>query len=238
MVIIKTSLTALLVCISCVLAIGQTPNTTKTAKPPASPQIKLKNMSDTMQYAIGSYVAQWINSNGFLISEPDIFLKGLDDVFQNKQRMVADSLISPLITAYQQITQKDRSLRLEQQLFTNIKQRPGLGIFPNGVHYFVLKMAQGQRPMPTDTVVIHFKGSLADGTSFEDTYQKGQHILVTPAEMIPGVSEAILQMPIGARWQLYIPSILAYGDKSTTVIPPNSALVIEIELLEIRPSSK
>lgn len=238
MVTIKKSLTTLLVSISCVLAMGQTSNAGKTAKPATTPPIKLKNMSDTMQYAIGSYVAQWINSNGFLISEPNIFLRGLDDLFQNKQRLVADSLISPLITAYQQSTQKDRSLRLEQQLFTNIKQRPGLGIFPNGVHYFVIKMAQGQRPLPTDTVVIHFKGNLADGTNFEDTYQKGQPILVTPAEMIPGVSEAILQMPIGARWQLYVPSMLAYGDKSTAVIPPNSALVIEIELLEIRPASK
>lgn len=199
--------------------------------------LKLNNINDSIQYAIGAYVAQWINNNGFLISNPALFIRGIDDVFQSKPRLIADSLVPDMITAYQKVTQKDRFLKLEQQLFTNIKQRPGLGILPNGVHYFILKSAQGIRPQLTDTVTIHLRGTLADGTVFEDTYKKSP-FKITPAEMVPGVSEALQMMPIGSKWQVYVPAVLAYAYKGTAVIPPNSALVLELELLAITSPKK
>lgn len=217
-----------------------------TTKPPVinNTPIKLLNIKDTLQYAIGSFLAQWVNNQGFLIENPTLFIKGMDDVFQNKARMLPDSIISPLITAYQQITQKDRAYKLEQQLFTNIKQRPGLGIFPNGVHYFILKSGQGARPIASDSVTLHLKGSLADGTVFEDTYNNKVPQTILLSQLIPGLSDAIQQMPVGAKWQLYIPSVLAHGEKGvqgnngTYVIPPGSALTYEVELIEIKPVKK
>lgn len=211
--------------------------TTPPKSSPTSAPVKLSNINDSIQYAIGAFVAQWINNNGFIISNPALYIKGMDDVFQNKPRLIPDSVVPVMITAYQQVTQKDRSLKLEQQLFTNIKQRPGLGILPNGVHYFILKSAQGQRPLPTDTVTIQLRGTLADGTVFEDTYRKSP-VKITPAEMVPGVSEALQMMPVGSKWQIYVPAMLAYADKGTAVIPPNSALVLEIELLNITSPKK
>jgi FKBP-type peptidyl-prolyl cis-trans isomerase len=202
--------------------------------------VKLNNIADTIQYAIGSFLAQWVNNQGFLINNAPLFIRGMDDVFQNKPRLIADSSIAPLITAYQQITAKDRAFKLEQQLFTNIKQRPGLGIFPNGVHYFVLKSGQGQRPMGTDSVLIHLKGSLADGAVFEDTQAGQKPQWVVAGQLIPGLSDAIQQMPIGSRWQLYIPSALAHAEKGVKdasgnyLIPPGSAVVYEVELLQIK----
>jgi FKBP-type peptidyl-prolyl cis-trans isomerase FklB len=211
--------------------------TTSTKPSTNNAAVKLNNINDSIQYAIGAYVAQWINTNGFLISNPALFIRGIDDVFQSKPRLIADSLVPDMITAYQKVTQKDRFIKLEQQLFTNIKQRPGLGILPNGVHYFILKSAQGQRPFPSDTVTIHLRGTLADGTVFEDTYLK-QPFKITPAEMVPGVSEALQMMPLGSKWQVYIPAALAYAEKGTAVIPPNSALILEIELLAINSPKK
>ncbi len=211
--------------------------TTPSKSSPVSAPVKLSNINDSIQYAIGAYVAQWINNNGFLISNPALFIRGIDDVFQSRPRLIADSLVPDMITAYQQVTQKDRSIKLEQQLFTNIKQRPGLGILPNGVHYFILKSAQGQRPLPNDTVTIQLRGSLADGTVFEDTYRKSP-VKITPIEMVPGVSDAIQMMPVGSKWQIYVPAMLAYAEKGTSVIPPNSALVLEIELLSITSPKK
>lgn len=202
---------------------------------------KLTNIKDTLQYAIGSFLAQWVNNQGFLIDNPSIFIKGMDDVFQNKSRLIPDSVITPLITAYQQITQKDRAYKLEQQLFTNIKQRPGLGIFPNGVHYFILKSGQGARPSSADSVTINLKGALADGTVFEDTYNSKSPQTILLAQLIPGLAEAVQQMPLGARWQVYIPSVLGHGEKGVTnksgqyIIPPGSALTYEVELLAIKP---
>lgn len=205
---------------------------------------KLANIKDTLQYAIGSFLAQWVNNQGFLIDNPSIFIKAMDDVFQNKTRLIADSVVTPLITAYQKITQKDRAYRLEQQLFTNIKQRPGLGIFPNGVHYFILKSGQGARPLLSDSVVIHLKGALADGTVFEDTYNSKVPQTILLSQLIPGLSEAIQQMQVGGRWQIYVPSVLAHGEKGVTnnsgqfIIPPASALTYEVELLGIKPPVK
>lgn len=227
----------LIVVCSTILIVGQAQKTaTKTGTVPAT-NIKLTSINDSIQYAIGAFVAQWINNNGFIISNPALYIKGMDDVFQNKPRMIPDSVVPVMITAYQQVTQKDRSLKLEQQLFTNIKQRPGLGILPNGVHYFILKSGQGQRPLSTDTVTIQLRGTLADGTVFEDTYRKSP-VKITPAEMVPGVSEALQMMAVGSKWQIYVPAMLAYADKGTAVIPPNSALVLEIELLSITSPKK
>lgn len=219
------------------LLISVTAQKTPAKQAPANTTVKLTNINDSMQYAIGAFVAQWINNNGFIISNPALYIKGMDDIFQNKPRMIPDSVVPVMITAYQQVTQKDRSLKLEQQLFTNIKQRPGLGILPNGVHYFILKSSQGQRPLPADTVTIQLRGTLADGTVFEDTYRKSP-VKITPAEMVPGVSEALQMMPVGSKWQIYVPAMLAYADKGTAVIPPNSALVLEIELLSITSPKK
>lgn len=227
----------LIVILSTILIVGRAQKTaTKSATVPAT-NIKLTSINDSIQYAIGAFVAQWINNNGFIISNPTLYIKGMDDVFQNKPRMIPDSVVPVMITAYQQVTQKDRSLKLEQQLFTNIKQRPGLGILPNGVHYFILKSSQGQRPLPTDTVTIQLRGTLADGTVFEDTYRKSP-VKITPAEMVPGISEALQMMPVGSKWQVYVPAMLAYADKGTSVIPPNSALVVEIEILAITTPKK
>ncbi len=212
--------------------------------PPVVNTIKLNNMADTLQYAIGSFLAQWVNNQGFLINNPTLFIKGMDDIFQNKARMLPDSIISPLITAYQQVTQKDRAFRLEQQLFTNIKQRPGLGIFPNGVHYFILRSGQGPRPVISDSVVVNLKGSMADGSVFEDTYNNKIPQSVLLSQLIPGLAEAIQQMAVGSKWQLYIPSALAHGEKGLPgsngiyLIPPGSALTYEVELIEIRPVKK
>lgn len=217
-------------------------NTPKTV--PVNTVIRLTNIKDSLQYAIGAFLAQWVNNQGFLIENPTLFIKGMDDIFQNKPRMLPDSIISPLITAYQRITQKDRAYKLEQQLFTNIKQRPGLGIFPNGVHYFILRSGQGIRPASVDSVVVNLKGSLADGTVFEDTYNNKIPQSVLLSQLIPGLSEAIQQMAVGAKWQLYIPSVLAHGEKGvsgnngTFLIPPGSALTYEVELIEIRSAKK
>ena len=226
-----------LVSLYCSMAVAQK----NPVKPPAAtPQIKLTNINDTVQYAIGAFLAQWVNNQGFLIENPTLFIKGMDDIFQNKPRMIPDSIITPLITAYQKITQKDRAYKLEQQLFTNIKQRPGLGIFPNGVHYFILKTGQGSRPNSSDSVTLNLKGALADGTVFEDTYSNKIPQTILLSQLIPGLSEAIQQMPVGSKWQIYIPSALGHGEKGVTgsggsyIIPPGSALVYEIELLEIK----
>lgn len=210
----------------------------KTPAKTTTAAIKLTSANDTLQYTLGAFVAQWINSNGFLINNPSLFLKGMDDMFQNKPRQIPDSTIGPRIAAYQQVAKRGRAIQQEQQLFSSIKDRPGVGMFPNGVRYIIIKSGKGARPTETDSIDVHLIAKLPDGTVVDDTYQANKPFTTTPAGFFPGLNESLQSMPEGAKWQLFIPSVLAYGDKGLGVIPPNSALIIDIELLAVRPPKK
>lgn len=202
------------------------------------PVVKLTSQNDSIQYAIGAYLAQWVNSNGFPINNPPLFLQGMDDIFRNQPRLIADSLVGKIVANYQEIAKRERIRKSESQLFASLKERPGIGIFPNGVYYFILTNGEGAHPARPDSVVLHLKGVTADGTPFEDTYLKKQPVITRVVDMIPGIAAVLPMMGVGSKWQLYIPSALAYGDKTAGTISANSALIVDLELLEVRPVSK
>ena len=105
-----------------------TPKTTA----PVQSGIKLKNAADSLQYIMGAYVAQWITGNAFSITNPSIFNNGMDNILQNKSRLIPDSMIASLLTRYQEVNQKNRAFTEEQLLFATLKDKPGVGTFPNG----------------------------------------------------------------------------------------------------------
>jgi FKBP-type peptidyl-prolyl cis-trans isomerase len=124
---------------------------------------------------------------------------------------------------------------MEDQLFASLKGKPGVGALPDGVHYIVVKMGTGIRPAAKDTVVINAIGIFPDGTVFEDTYRKKKAITTLTINLIPGLNEAIQLMPEGSTWRIFIPSVLGYGPAGLpNVIPPNTALVFDINLMEVR----
>ncbi|MCW3087217.1 MAG: peptidyl-prolyl cis-trans isomerase, FKBP-type, 22 kDa subunit, partial [Sediminibacterium sp.] len=205
-----------------------------SSKSLAATPLILKSRADTVQYALGIYLAQWVLNNGFTVINPTIFLTGMDDMFKNRSRPLKDEAILPIITAYQQASLADRGKALEQQLFNTLKEKAGVGKLPSGVQYSILKAGKGPRPAETDSVVMNFKGMLPDGTVFEDTYAKKLTLVATPASLIPGLSEILPLMSVGSTWEIYIPSTLAYAEKGVNSIPPNSALIITIELIEIK----
>lgn len=199
------------------------------------PPVKLGSAADTMQYTLGAFMGLWINSNGFIINNPSLFFRGIDDIFQNRPRVLPDSTISARVVVYQEAAQQIRALQQEQQLFASIKDKPGIGMFPNGVRYIILKIGKGVRPVESDSILVNLIAKLPDGTVVEDTYQTKKPFATTPSGFFPGLNEALQNMTEGSRWQLFIPSVLAYGNKGTTQIPPNSALIIEVELIEVKP---
>ncbi len=194
--------------------------------------------NDSLMYSIGSYLAQWVNNNGFLISNINVFLKGMDDVFRNQPRMVHDTMANTIVLNQQQAIKYDNVRKGEVTLFSLLKDRPGIGIMPNGVYYSVVTNGEGIHPLKQDTVVLHIRGVIVNGGLFEDTYTKKQPIITLVSDMIPGLASSLPMMGAGSKWQLYIPSILAYGEKGSPVIPPYSALVVDVELLEVRPVKK
>ncbi len=197
--------------------------------------VKLTSAADTVQYTLGAFIGQWFVKNGFGISNQSLFKRGMDDVMQKKPTAIPDSVIAPLVANYQLIVQSARSRQLEDQLFAALRGKPGVGVMPNGVNYIVVKAAQGIRPTAADTVVINAIGVFPDGTVFEDTFQKKQPITTATNKLIPGLSEAIQLMPVGSVWRIFVPSVLGYGPAGIpNRIPPNTALVFDITLMEVK----
>jgi FKBP-type peptidyl-prolyl cis-trans isomerase len=210
-------------------------------KPVSVPQtlIKLTSPADTLQYTLGAFIGQWLIKNGFAINNPVLFKRGMDDVLQKKPLSVTDSTIVRRIAAYQLSMQNERSRQLEEQLFASLKGKPGVGVLPDGVHYIVVKGTSGIRPTLKDSVVINAIGVFPDGTIFEDTFKKKKTITALTSSLIPGLNEALQLMPEGSIWRIFIPSSLAYGPAGLpNMIPPNTALVFEITLIEVKQEKK
>ena len=106
---------------------------------------------------------------------------------------------------------------------------------PSGLQYKILKAGDGKKPTDADTVECHYKGTLLDGTEFDSSYRDGRPATLKVKGIIPGWTEALKLMPVGSKWQLFIPSHLAYGPRGAgRVIGPNSTLIFEVELLAVK----
>ncbi len=203
----------------------------KTTAPP----VKLLSTADSTQYALGAYVGLWITTNGFSITNNTLFQKGLDDVLKNRPKPLSDSSIGPRITAYQLLMQQSKAVQQEKDLFASLITVPGIGMFPNGVRYLVHTTGNGSRPGAKDSILVNLIAKLPDGTVVEDTYRSKKPFAATASSFFPGLNDALQMMTAGSRWQLYVPALLAYADKGTTLIPPHSALILEVELLSVKP---
>jgi len=197
--------------------------------------VKFNSKADTLQYAQGVATGQWMLKNNFEVKNANLFLKGMNDVLHKKPLVINDSVIQKTISEYQLTTQIEKSKLLEEQLFATLKGKTGIGTLPNGVHYLIRRQGEGLRPSAKSNVVINAVGVLPDGTVFEDTYKKNLPITIAISSLIPGLNEAVQLMPAGSVWRIFIPSALGYGEKGLqNLVPPFSALVYDIELIEIR----
>lgn len=111
--------------------------------------------------------------------------------------------------------------------------REGVIVTESGLQYEVLTMGKGRKPSATDRVKVHYHGTLIDGTVFDSSVQRGEPITFALNQVIPGWTEGVQLMPVGSKFKFYIPQELGYGDRSAGSIPPYSALIFEVELLDI-----
>src|SRR6202522_2343502 len=117
------------------------------------------------------------------------------------------------------------------------KSKEGVVTLPSGLQYKILTAGTGPKPAATDSVVCNYRGTLIDGTEFDTSYKRGQPATFGVSQVIKGWTEALQLMPVGSKWQLFIPSSLAYGDRGQRTIEPNSTLIFEVELLSIQPKT-
>jgi len=119
------------------------------------------------------------------------------------------------------------------------KAKDGVVTLPSGLQYKILKAGTGPKPTASDTVVCNYRGTLINGTEFDSSYKRGQPVTFPVSGVIKGWTEALQLMPVGSKWQLFIPSDLAYGDRGAGAnIGPDSTLIFEVELVSIQDKSK
>jgi len=114
------------------------------------------------------------------------------------------------------------------------KKNPGVVTLDDGLQYLVLTDGSGAMPSGADTVTVNYRGTLIDGTEFDSSYKRGQPASFPVGGVIRGWTEALQKMKVGSKWKLFIPAELAYGESGRPGIPPNAALIFEVELLEIK----
>ncbi|MFC1692520.1 FKBP-type peptidyl-prolyl cis-trans isomerase [Candidatus Latescibacterota bacterium] len=206
-------------------------------------EVQLNDTGDKVSYSIGYSMGQQI-VNQFKMNnidiDPDIFIYAVRDVLLDKMPAITEAEMQEVMEMYQAEMMAYREEELQKQLaaasafLAENAQKPGITTLPDSLQYEVIKDGTGQRPKSTDTVRVHYRGTLLDGSEFDSSYERGEpNEFNLDGGMIEGWIEVVLLMKVGAHWKVYIPPQLAYGDQGRQGIPPNSLLIFEIELLEI-----
>ena len=204
---------------------------------------QLTDYMDTVSYSVGVDIGKSFRLQEMDIN-PDVMARGLSDAFSDKETALTDEETqSTLIKFRQEFQEKQREIAQRKAQETAIAEeaylaesasKEGVVSLPSGLQYKVITPGDGPSPLTTDKVKVHYKGSLADGTIFDSSYDRGQPTSFTVSGVIKGWTEALLLMQVGSKWELTIPSKLGYGARgSGGKIPPNSTLLFEVELLGI-----
>lgn len=198
---------------------------------------------DKRSYAIGMNVGKGLHRDSIDV-DPNLIMRGLKDGLAGGPTLLTDEEAKAVIVQLQnQLRQKMEAQRIESEA-ANKKQgddflaanktKPGVVALPSGLQYKILKEGTGPKPAATDTVKCNYRGTFINGTEFDASDKHGGPLTIPVTGVIKGWTEALQLMPVGSKWQLFIPPDLAYGARGAGGdIGPNETLIFEIELLSI-----
>ena len=203
-----------------------------------------------MSYAIGTSegkrLKQGIAQNHIDV-DTAILLRAIKDVLSDGKALLSDQEVQATLTALQVDLRKKQELQAQQLAETNKKEgeaflaanktKEGVITLPSGLQYKILQEGTGPKPAAGDMVTVNYRGTLLNGTEFDSSYNRGQPAIFGVSQVVKGWSEALQLMPVGSKWQLFIPPELAYGPPGSRGIAPNSTLIFEVELLSFQPRS-
>jgi FKBP-type peptidyl-prolyl cis-trans isomerase len=210
----------------------------------AQDQPVLKTQKDKLSYAIGLEMGKGVKDEGLDV-DPTVLALGIKDAILGGKPLLGDEEFRTIIADVQEEMKQKQMQAMEEAAAENKKQgeaflaantkKEGVVTLPSGLQYKVITAGQGKKPAETDTVLCNYKGTFLDGTEFDSSTQAGKPVPFELKGIIPGFKEALLLMPVGSKWQIFIPSNLAYGERGAgNVIGPNSTLIFEIELVSIQ----
>ena len=198
---------------------------------------------DKFSYALGMKIGEDLRKQG-LDLDPAILAKAFADAFSSgKTTMTDEEMQTVLAAAAQAIQQKqaaeeaqkaEKASKEGEAFLAQNKAKDGVVTLPSGLQYKVIQQGTGDKPKADDTVVCNYKGTFIDGTVFDASADHGGPASFPVSGVIPGWTEALQLMPVGSKWQLFIPASLAYGENAPPEIGPNATLLFEVELVSIQ----
>ncbi len=226
-----------------------------TAASPRTPaSLTLKTQKDKASYAVGLNVGKNLEAQLTQQSvevNQAILLRGVKDALAGGKTLLTDDEVKAVLT---QLQADARSKQMEKmkaatelnkkeglEFLTANKEKEGIVTLPSGLQYKVLTAGTGPKPAATDTVACNYRGTLINGTEFDSSYKRGQPLSIQVNGVIKGWTEALQLMPVGSKWQLFVPSDLAYGERGAdprSGIGPGATLIFEVELLSIQGKDK
>ena len=199
----------------------------------AEEKLVLKNQKEKVSYIIGMDIGGNLKKQS-IDMDPNILAKGIQDALGGAKPLLTDQEMQETMIAFQKELMEKHKKQGEDFLAEN-KKKEGVKTLPSGLQYKVIKAGTGKKPKADDTVTANYRGTLIDGMEFDSSYKRGQPATFRVSGVIPGWAEAFQLMEEGAKWQLFVPSNLAYGQRGAgKVIGPNTALIFEIELVSIQ----
>lgn len=222
-----------------------TSKSTPSAKPKA---LALTTPQDKVSYAIGMSMAKNIQRQSVEV-KPDVVARGLKDVLAGNKTLMTDDEARTTLTTLQSDMRAKQQEKAQQLGVSNKKEgedflaanksKPGVVALPSGLQYKVITQGSGPKPSASDSVVCNYRGTLINGTEFDSSYKRGQPATFPVTGVIRGWTEALQLMPVGSKWQLFIPPDLAYGERGAGAdIGPSATLIFEVELLSIQPKGQ
>jgi FKBP-type peptidyl-prolyl cis-trans isomerase FklB len=204
----------------------------------------IKTQKDQVNYAIGVNLIGNFKKQGVDI-DLNLVMKGMEDAFAGNKLLLSDAEVGRAIKQYQAevrrmrakiiIREAEENKKAGETFLLENKKKKGVVTLPSGLQYQILKSGDGKKPSASDTVVCHYRGKFINGKEFDSSYRMGHPATFKVSGIISGWGEALKLMPVGSKWNIFIPSQLAYGDRGASgTIGANATLIFEVELLAIK----
>ena len=203
---------------------------------------QFKNDTEKMSYAMGLNVAEYIVHTPVELN-PQLVLEGLGDALAGKPAIPSEEYASAMRMLHTRIQdaarqkekdQAEKNIREAEEFLAANRKKVGVTETPTGLQYEVIENAEGPKPNRTSKVRVHYTGTLLTGSVFDSSVQRGEPAEFGLNQVIPGWTEGLQLMSEGAKYRFFIPARLAYGERGAPgAIPPNAALIFEVELLKI-----
>jgi FKBP-type peptidyl-prolyl cis-trans isomerase FklB len=195
---------------------------------------------ERFSYGVGLQIGQQLKRQGLSGIDTRAIAMAIEDVLAGNDLRVSMDDMRVAATAYQNELNSEKLAKAEKnkvagdEFLQGNSTREGVVVLDSGLQYRVVESGAGGLPAETDTVVVHYRGRLLDGTEFDSSYGRGEPAEFGVGQVIPGWQQALQLMPVGSKWEVWIPAPLAYGTEGTGGIGPNETLHFDIELIEIK----